>query len=163
MRNHVKYEEVSQLGLVLGWKKLESFFSFSFSFCCVWMVRIMTETWKIMQEHILNSRGLKLFTCRWFPANQDPKALIFILHGYAMECSISMNGMASTPLNFKFSFSPWEGKGKGKFESYGDYWIGFRYWNEAGKGRICSLRDWLWRPWKIIWAWWPHFLLWWYS
>lgn len=46
---------------------------------------------KYEEEYILNSRGLKLFTCRWFPANQDPKALIFILHGYAMECSISMN------------------------------------------------------------------------
>ncbi|KAJ9684104.1 hypothetical protein PVL29_016547 [Vitis rotundifolia] len=46
---------------------------------------------KYEEEFILNSRGLKLFTCRWFPANQDPKALIFILHGYAMECSIFMN------------------------------------------------------------------------
>ena len=45
-----------------------------------------------MQEFILNSRGLKLFTCRWLPADRDPRGLIFILHGYAMECSISMNG-----------------------------------------------------------------------
>ena len=51
-----------------------------------------------MQEFILNSRGLKLFTCRWLPADRDPRALIFILHGYAMECSIFMNG------TFEFSF-----------------------------------------------------------
>ncbi|KAK6933256.1 Serine aminopeptidase, S33 [Dillenia turbinata] len=47
---------------------------------------------KYEEEFILNSRGLKLFTCRWAPANQEPKALIFMCHGYAMECSISMEG-----------------------------------------------------------------------
>ena len=39
----------------------------------------------------MNSRGLKLFTCKWIPENQEPKALIFLCHGYAMECSITMN------------------------------------------------------------------------
>ncbi|KAL5711135.1 acylglycerol lipase [Ranunculus cassubicifolius] len=42
------------------------------------------------EEYIKNSRGIKLFTCRWAPANQEPKALIFICHGYAVECSITM-------------------------------------------------------------------------
>ncbi|KAJ6720360.1 PHOSPHOLIPASE-RELATED [Salix viminalis] len=46
------------------------------------------------EEFILNSRGLKLFTCKWIPINQEPKALIFICHGYAMECSITMNSTA---------------------------------------------------------------------
>ena len=45
----------------------------------------------IFQEYILNSRGLKLFTCKWVPVNEEPKGLIFICHGYAMECSITMN------------------------------------------------------------------------
>ncbi|KAF8395054.1 hypothetical protein HHK36_018993 [Tetracentron sinense] len=44
------------------------------------------------EKFILNSRGLKLFTCRWLPENRDPKALIFICHGYGMECSIAMKG-----------------------------------------------------------------------
>ncbi|XP_018675389.2 caffeoylshikimate esterase isoform X1 [Musa acuminata AAA Group] len=44
------------------------------------------------EEFILNARGMKLFTCRWFPEYRDPKAMIFICHGYAMECSISMRG-----------------------------------------------------------------------
>eukprot|EP00268_Persea_americana_P065984 TRINITY_DN8895_c0_g2_i1.p1 TRINITY_DN8895_c0_g2~~TRINITY_DN8895_c0_g2_i1.p1 ORF type:complete len:362 (-),score=59.71 TRINITY_DN8895_c0_g2_i1:307-1287(-) len=44
------------------------------------------------EEFTLNPRGLKLFTCRWFPANQEPKALIFLCHGYAMECSFWMKG-----------------------------------------------------------------------
>ncbi|KAK1311916.1 hypothetical protein QJS10_CPA07g00291 [Acorus calamus] len=47
------------------------------------------------EEFIWNSRGLKLFTCRWLPYNQDPKALIFMCHGYAVECSITMRGPAS--------------------------------------------------------------------
>ncbi|XP_030512336.1 caffeoylshikimate esterase-like [Rhodamnia argentea] len=45
------------------------------------------------EEYVLNSRGLKLFTCRWVPSG-EPKALIFICHGYAMECSITMNSTA---------------------------------------------------------------------
>ncbi|XP_057484754.1 caffeoylshikimate esterase-like [Actinidia eriantha] len=44
------------------------------------------------EEFVLNSRGMKLFTCRWLPANCEPKALIFLCHGYGMECSISMKG-----------------------------------------------------------------------
>ncbi|KAK4769414.1 hypothetical protein SAY86_027564 [Trapa natans] len=46
------------------------------------------------EEYILNSRGLKLFTCRWIPKEKEAKALIFICHGYAMECSITMNSTA---------------------------------------------------------------------
>lgn len=46
---------------------------------------------EFLQESVLNSRGMKLFTCKWIPMNQEPKALIFICHGYAMECSITMN------------------------------------------------------------------------
>ncbi|CAA7389565.1 unnamed protein product [Spirodela intermedia] len=69
-------------------------------------------------EFILNSRGLKLFTCRWIPRD-DPVALVFLCHGnllpsgvvyqyeesarayrvlfnlyagYSLECSISMRG-----------------------------------------------------------------------
>ncbi|KAL3623424.1 hypothetical protein CASFOL_032240 [Castilleja foliolosa] len=51
---------------------------------------------KYEEEYIVNSRGAKLFTCRWSPANGDEaKALVFLCHGYAMECSISMRGCAS--------------------------------------------------------------------
>ncbi|XP_011020624.1 PREDICTED: caffeoylshikimate esterase-like [Populus euphratica] len=46
------------------------------------------------EEYVLNSRGMKLFTCKWIPMNQEPKALIFICHGYAMECSVTMNSTA---------------------------------------------------------------------
>ncbi|KAK4758638.1 hypothetical protein SAY87_019939 [Trapa incisa] len=38
------------------------------------------------EEYVQNSRGIKLFTCRWLPPS-SPKALVFICHGYGMECS----------------------------------------------------------------------------
>ncbi|XP_023547317.1 caffeoylshikimate esterase-like [Cucurbita pepo subsp. pepo] len=46
------------------------------------------------EEFIVNSRGLKLFTCSWVPKNEEPKALVFLCHGYAMECSITMDSSA---------------------------------------------------------------------
>jgi len=47
--------------------------------------------YNFLQEFVLNSRGLKLFACKWIPMNKEPKALVFICHGYGMECSITMN------------------------------------------------------------------------
>ena len=45
------------------------------------------------EEYIKNARGMKLFTCRWLPANARPiKALVFMCHGYAVECSVTMRG-----------------------------------------------------------------------
>ncbi|KAL2623659.1 hypothetical protein R1flu_003864 [Riccia fluitans] len=40
------------------------------------------------EEYILNSRGMKLFTCHWLPVEKDIKGLIFLCHGYGMECSV---------------------------------------------------------------------------
>ncbi|KAL3649121.1 hypothetical protein CASFOL_005524 [Castilleja foliolosa] len=44
------------------------------------------------EEYIKNSRGVQLFTCRWLPVS-SPKALIFLCHGYGMECSNFMKGV----------------------------------------------------------------------
>ncbi|XP_059457566.1 caffeoylshikimate esterase-like [Corylus avellana] len=68
------------------------------------------------EEHIVNSRGLKLFTCRWLPANQEPKALIFICHGYAMECSITMNSTATRLAKAGFAVYGIDYEGHGKSE-----------------------------------------------
>ncbi|XP_039812073.1 caffeoylshikimate esterase-like [Panicum virgatum] len=54
-----------------------------------------SEDIKYEEEFIVNSRGTKLFTCRWIPQNFQPKALIFICHGIAAECSISMRDAAA--------------------------------------------------------------------
>ncbi|KAF2295947.1 hypothetical protein GH714_035291 [Hevea brasiliensis] len=66
------------------------------------------------EEFILNSRGLKLFTCRWIPVNQEPKALIFICHGYAMECSITMNSTANRLAKEGFAIYGIDYEGHGK-------------------------------------------------
>eukprot|EP00246_Nothoceros_aenigmaticus_P002356 TRINITY_DN131_c0_g1_i1.p1 TRINITY_DN131_c0_g1~~TRINITY_DN131_c0_g1_i1.p1 ORF type:complete len:329 (+),score=56.61 TRINITY_DN131_c0_g1_i1:475-1461(+) len=44
------------------------------------------------EEWITNSRKKKLFTCRWLPVDQDIKSLVFLCHGYGMECSVFMKG-----------------------------------------------------------------------
>lgn len=41
-------------------------------------------------EEFIQRRGRKLFTCRWVPVHQEIKALIFLCHGYGMECSVFM-------------------------------------------------------------------------
>ncbi|KAH0460947.1 hypothetical protein IEQ34_008522 [Dendrobium chrysotoxum] len=42
------------------------------------------------EEFTTGSQGVRLFTCRWLPEKRDPKSLVFLCHGYGMECSISM-------------------------------------------------------------------------
>lgn len=49
---------------------------------------------KYEEEFITNNEGVKLFTCKWIPEGTEPKALVFLCHGYAMESSISMKGTA---------------------------------------------------------------------
>ncbi|CAF1852037.1 unnamed protein product [Brassica oleracea] len=45
------------------------------------------------EEFIKNSRGMQLLTCKWFPVNQEPRALIFFCHGYAIDCSTTFKGI----------------------------------------------------------------------
>ncbi|PON91486.1 Alpha/beta hydrolase fold [Trema orientale] len=66
------------------------------------------------EGHIENSRGMKLFTCKWVPENQDPKALIFICHGYAMECSITMKSTATRLAKAGFAIYGIDYEGHGK-------------------------------------------------
>ncbi|KAJ6793656.1 caffeoylshikimate esterase-like [Iris pallida] len=72
------------------------------------------ENIKYEEEFIVNSRGLEMFTCRWFPENREPKALIFLCHGYAMECSISMKGTATQLANAGFAVHGMDYEGHGK-------------------------------------------------
>ncbi|KAL8517759.1 hypothetical protein ACS0TY_015833 [Phlomoides rotata] len=50
---------------------------------------------KYEEEYIVNSGGIKLFSCSWVPVKKEAKAMVFLCHGYAMECSISMRGCAA--------------------------------------------------------------------
>ncbi|KAF7820468.1 caffeoylshikimate esterase-like [Senna tora] len=71
---------------------------------------------KYEEEFIVNSRGMRLFTCRWLPVNQEPKALIFICHGYAMECSVTMNSTANRLGKAGFGVYGMDYEGHGKSE-----------------------------------------------
>uniref|UniRef100_A0A7N0ZZW5 Serine aminopeptidase S33 domain-containing protein n=1 Tax=Kalanchoe fedtschenkoi TaxID=63787 RepID=A0A7N0ZZW5_KALFE len=73
-----------------------------------------SENVKYEEEYVLNSRGLKLFTCRWLPVNQEPKALVFLCHGYAMESSVSMRvtGTRLAGAGFEVHGVDYEGHGK---------------------------------------------------
>lgn len=66
------------------------------------------------EGHVTNPRGLKLFTCQWLPENQDPKALIFLCHGYGMECSITMNSTAVRLVKAGFAVYGIDYEGHGK-------------------------------------------------
>lgn len=46
---------------------------------------------------------MKLFTCRWLPVHCEPKALIFLCHGYAMESTTSMKGQYLASANTDIS------------------------------------------------------------
>lgn len=71
---------------------------------------------KYEEEYVWNSRGMKLFSCRWLPVNQSPKALILMCHGYAMECSITMNSTARRLAKAGFAVYGIDYEGHGKSE-----------------------------------------------
>ncbi|XP_015942369.1 caffeoylshikimate esterase [Arachis duranensis] len=66
------------------------------------------------EEYVLNSRGMKLFASRWLPANGNPKAIIFMCHGYAMECSITMNSTGRKLANAGYAVYGVDYEGHGK-------------------------------------------------
>lgn len=72
---------------------------------------------KYEEGFVLNSRGMKLLATSWIPANENPKALIFMCHGYAMECSITMDSTARRLANGGYAVYGIDYEGHGK--SYG--------------------------------------------
>ncbi|CAL9187986.1 unnamed protein product [Musa hybrid cultivar] len=79
------------------------------------------------EEYIDNPRGLKLFTCRWLPENKDPKALIFLCHGYAMECSISMRDTATRCAKAGYAVYGIDYEGHGKSSGLQGYVPSFQH------------------------------------
>lgn len=74
------------------------------------------EVYKYEEEFIRNSRGVRLFTCRWLPLLTAPKALVFLCHGYGMECSVSMRdcGIRLARAGYGVFGIDYEGHGKSK-------------------------------------------------
>ncbi|KAI4339209.1 hypothetical protein MLD38_024173 [Melastoma candidum] len=75
-----------------------------------------SEKFVYEEEHVTNSRGLKLFTCRWIPRDREAKALVFICHGYAMECSITMKSTAVQLVDVGYAVYGIDYEGHGKSE-----------------------------------------------
>ncbi|XP_039132037.1 caffeoylshikimate esterase-like isoform X1 [Dioscorea cayenensis subsp. rotundata] len=73
-----------------------------------------SSTVRFEEGFVVNSHGLKLYTCRWVAENHNSKALVFICHGYAMECSISMEGtgMQLAKAGYDVHGIDYEGHGK---------------------------------------------------
>ncbi|KAK7344428.1 hypothetical protein VNO77_14009 [Canavalia gladiata] len=49
----------------------------------------MDPKFKYFEVYTRNSRGLQIFTCKWLPIS-SPKCLVFLCHGYGVECSTFM-------------------------------------------------------------------------
>ncbi|KAK8510252.1 hypothetical protein V6N13_103846 [Hibiscus sabdariffa] len=85
------------------------------------------ENVNYQEEFITNSQGLKLFTCKWIPKKDEPKALIFICHGYAMECSITMSSTAMRLVKEGYAVYGMDYQGHGKSSGLSGYIENFDY------------------------------------
>jgi hypothetical protein len=50
----------------------------------------------ILQEYVMNPRGVQLFTCGWLPASPSPKALVFLCHGTATAANQTPSLLSTT-------------------------------------------------------------------
>ncbi|KAM0853836.1 hypothetical protein ACQ4PT_050817 [Festuca glaucescens] len=69
---------------------------------------------KYEEGFTVNSRGNRLFTCKWTPKKLQPKAMIFICHGYGGECSISMADTAARLVHAGYAVYGIDQEGHGK-------------------------------------------------
>ncbi|RID67300.1 hypothetical protein BRARA_D02387 [Brassica rapa] len=80
-----------------------------------------TDDVKYEENFIRSSRGLKLFTCKWLPTDQEPRAIVFFCHGYGMECSITMNSTARRLVKAGFGVYGMDYEGHGKSDGLSGY------------------------------------------
>ncbi|CAN6357313.1 unnamed protein product [Urochloa humidicola] len=76
------------------------------------------------EEYVRNSRGMKLFACRWLPGKrrkERPKALVFLRHGYAVECSVTMRGTGERLARAGYAVYGLDYEGHGRSEGLQGY------------------------------------------
>ncbi|RDX81812.1 Caffeoylshikimate esterase, partial [Mucuna pruriens] len=73
----------------------------------------MDQKFKYYEVYKRNSRGIKLFSCRWLPYS-SPKGLIFLCHGYAMECSTFMRACGEKLANAGYAVFGVDYEGHGR-------------------------------------------------
>ncbi|XP_010545011.1 PREDICTED: caffeoylshikimate esterase isoform X2 [Tarenaya hassleriana] len=76
---------------------------------------IIKSEYEYHEEYIRNSRGVELFACSWVPPS-SPRALVFLCHGYGMECSRFMRecGMRMASAGYAVFGMDYEGHGQSK-------------------------------------------------
>ncbi|XP_008783602.2 caffeoylshikimate esterase-like isoform X2 [Phoenix dactylifera] len=72
------------------------------------------ESIRYEEEFITSPRGLELFTCRWLPRKKEPKALIFLCHGYGVECSMYMRDTGTRLAKAGYAVYGLDNEGHGK-------------------------------------------------
>ncbi|XP_027366086.1 caffeoylshikimate esterase-like isoform X4 [Abrus precatorius] len=73
----------------------------------------MDMKFKYFEVYTKNSRGLQLFTCQWLPFS-SPKALVFLCHGYGMECSKFMRACGEKLANAGYAVFGLDYEGHGR-------------------------------------------------
>ncbi|XP_002991748.2 caffeoylshikimate esterase [Selaginella moellendorffii] len=77
---------------------------------------VASGSFAFQSGYIKSARGVKLFTCSWLPANQEVKALVFLCHGYGVECSIFMRGTGTRLAQAGYAVFGIDYEGHGKSE-----------------------------------------------
>jgi alpha-beta hydrolase superfamily lysophospholipase len=76
-----------------------------------------------VQEYVRNSRGMRLFSCSWVPkaGSSPPKALVFLCHGYAVECAVTMRGTGERLASAGFAVFGLDYEGHGRSDGLQGY------------------------------------------
>jgi alpha-beta hydrolase superfamily lysophospholipase len=76
-----------------------------------------------VQEYVRNSRGMRLLSCSWVPkAGSSPaKALVFLCHGYAVECAVTMRGTGERLASAGFAVFGLDYEGHGRSDGLQGY------------------------------------------
>ncbi|KAK7270193.1 hypothetical protein RIF29_23160 [Crotalaria pallida] len=72
-------------------------------------------------EYRKNSRGVQLFTCKWLPVSDPIKALVFLCHGYGMECGTYMKECGEKLAGARYAVFGMDYEGHGRSEGLRGY------------------------------------------